>query len=129
MNLRKRIISGALAVLGAGSALTVATVVEPAPAHAYSYYGAMSLSPSTGATGRAWDYPDSTSAQNAAMSVCGYSDCKIVVTMVNGCGAIAKGSDYWGYGWAPSLYRAQSNALYYSGGGYVYDWVCTSGHS
>lgn len=48
--------------------------------------------------------------------------------MRNACGAIAKGDSYWGYGWAASLYTAQSNALYYSGGGYIHDWACTSGH-
>ncbi|MFC0315907.1 DUF4189 domain-containing protein [Gordonia phosphorivorans] len=129
MTIRARLTGAGLAVLGAASVLAVSSAIEPAPAQAANYYGALALSPSTGATGRAWDYSDTTSAQNAARTACGYSDCKVVVAMVNGCGAIARGDAYWGYGAADDLYTAQSYALYYSQGGYVYDWLCTSGHS
>ncbi|NLG47185.1 DUF4189 domain-containing protein [Gordonia sp. (in: high G+C Gram-positive bacteria)] len=128
MNIRKRLAAAALVAVGFGTALTVPTVVDPAPAAAANYYGALALSPSTGATGRALDYPDWSSASNAALSWCGYTDCKVVVRMRNACGAIAKSNSYWGYGWAANLYTAQSNALYYSGGGYIHDWACTSGH-
>lgn len=129
MNIRRRLVAAGLAALGAGAALGISSAVDPAPAHAYNYYGALALSPSTGATGRAWDYQDATSARNAANGACGYSDCRVVVSMVNGCAAIAKSPSYWGYGGAASLSTAQSYALYYAGGGYIYDWVCTSGHS
>ncbi|WP_448223211.1 DUF4189 domain-containing protein [Gordonia iterans] len=129
MSIRKRLVSAGLAVVGAGAVLGVSNVVEPAPAHAVNYYGALALSPSTGATGRAWDYQDTVSARNAARAACGYTDCRVVVAMVNGCGAIAKSSQYWGYGGALNLRTAQSYALYYAGGGYIYDWLCTSGHS
>ncbi|MEZ5212050.1 MULTISPECIES: DUF4189 domain-containing protein [unclassified Gordonia (in: high G+C Gram-positive bacteria)] len=129
MNIRKRLAVVGLAVLGAGTALTVSAVADPAPAHAYAYYGALALSPSTGATGRAWDYQDAASASSAAVGACGYTDCKVVVHIVNGCGAIASSPSYWGYGGASDLYTAQSNALYNAGGGYIYDWLCTSGHA
>ncbi|QRY63677.1 DUF4189 domain-containing protein [Gordonia sp. PDNC005] len=129
MNIRKRLATAGLIAVGVGSALTVPSIVDPAPAHAYSYYGAIALSPSTGQTGRAWDYDNSRDAANVAMSYCSYSDCKVVTEFVNGCGAIAKGTSYWGYGWASNLYDAESYARYYSEGGYIYDWVCTSGHS
>ena len=130
MNIRKRLVTAGLIALGVGSALTVPTALDPAPADAaYSYYGAMALSPSTGQVGRAWDYPSSSQASSAAVSACYYDDCKVVTRFVNGCGAIAKGTSYWGYGAAASLYEAQSYARYYSEGGYIYDWVCTTGHS
>lgn len=128
MKIRKRLATAALVTAGVGAALTVPTVVDPAPAAAANYYGAIALSPSTGATGRALDYPDWSSASNAALSWCGYTDCKVVVQMRNACGAIAKSTSYWGYGWASDLYTAQSNALYYAGGGHIHDWACTSGH-
>ncbi|ALG84385.1 DUF4189 domain-containing protein [Gordonia phthalatica] len=128
MKIRKRLANAALVAAGVGAALTVPTIVNPAPAAAANYYGAIALSPSTGATGRALDYPDWSSASNAALSWCGYTDCQVVVRMRNACGAIAKSSGYWGFGWAADLYTAQSNALYNSGGGYVHDWACTSGH-
>lgn len=126
--IRRSLATIALVVAGVGAALTVPSAISPAPANAANYYGAIALSPSTGATGRALDYPDYSSASNAALSWCGYTDCKVVVRMRNACGAIAKSDSYWGYGWAADLYTAESNALYYSGGGYVYDWACTSGH-
>jgi len=129
MNIRRRLVTAALAVLGTGAALTVPTAIDPAPADAVNYYGALALSPSTGATGRAWDYPNSREANSAANGACGYTDCRVVASFVNGCGAIASSPSYWGYGWASDLYTAQSIALNYAGGGYVYDWLCTSGHS
>ncbi|MFM9376505.1 DUF4189 domain-containing protein [Gordonia sp. VNK21] len=129
MNITRRLITAGLAAVGAGAALTVGASVDPAPAHAYDYYGALALSPSTGATGRAWDYPSESQAANAAQGACGYTDCRVVTTFVNGCGAIASSPSYWGYGRAPDLWTAQSYALSAAGGGYIYDWVCTSGHS
>ncbi|GAA2387614.1 MULTISPECIES: DUF4189 domain-containing protein [Gordonia] len=128
ISLRKRLATAALVTAGVGAALTVPAAITPAPAHAANYYGAIALSPSTGATGRAIDYPDWSSASNAALSWCGYSDCQVVVQMRNACGAISKSSSYWGYAWGADLYTAESNALYYSGGGYIHDWACTSGH-
>ncbi|WP_026918833.1 DUF4189 domain-containing protein [Gordonia shandongensis] len=129
MRIRQRLAAVTMVVAGVGAGLTVSATVDPAPAAAVNYYGALSLSPSTGATGRAWDYPDAVSANRAANGACGYTDCRVVTRMTNGCGAIAKGTSYWGYGAAADLYTAQANAIYYSEGGYVYDWLCTSGHS
>lgn len=128
MSIRKRIVTAGLVALGVGAALTVPSVVDPAPANAANYYGAIALSPSTGQTGRSWDYQDSSRAAQTAMSYCYYDDCRVVTQFVNGCGAIAQSSRYWGYGTGSSLAEAQSYARYNAEGGYIYDWVCTSGH-
>ncbi|MCF8604112.1 DUF4189 domain-containing protein [Gordonia sp. HY442] len=129
MSIRTRLVTASLIALGVGSALTVPSFVDPAPADAASYYGAIALSPSTGQTGRSWDYQDPSRAADTAMSYCYYDDCHIVVQFSNGCGAIAQSSTYWGYGSGSSLAEAESYARYNAEGGYIYDWVCTSGHS
>ncbi|GAA4660359.1 DUF4189 domain-containing protein [Gordonia humi] len=129
MSIRARIVTAGLIALGVGSAVVVPAAVAPAPAHAATYFGAIAFSPSTGATGRAWDYPNSSQAQSAAMNVCYQSDCKVVSWFADGCGAIASSPSYWGFGSASNLYDAEAQARYNAGGGYIYDWVCTSGHS
>ncbi|MGC4932466.1 DUF4189 domain-containing protein [Gordonia sp. DT30] len=128
MSIRKRLVASAAAVGAVGAAVVVPAALEPAPANAYgNYYGAIALNTSSGSTGRAWDYDSYGQASSAALNACGYG-CKVVVSFVNGCGAVASSPSYWGYGRGPSLYSAQSNALYSAGGGEIYTWVCTSGH-
>lgn len=129
MSIRKRLVASAVAAGAVGAALVAPAALDTAPAaHAYgNYYGAIALNTSTGDAGRAWDYDSSAEASNAALDACGYG-CKVVVQFVNGCGAVASSPSYWGYGRGPSLYSAQSNALYAAGGGDIYTWVCTSGH-
>ena len=129
MSIRKRIATVGMVAAGVGMALTVPSALDPAPAAAANYYGAIGFSPSTGATTRAWDYPSEQAAADAALSICYQSDCKVAVTFVNGCGAIAESPNYWGYGRGSSLAEASAHARYNAGGGYIYDWVCTSGHS
>lgn len=129
MTLRRRFAVAALSLTAAASALVAPALTEQAPADAaYNYYGALALSTSTGAVGRALDYPSYSAASAAARQYCPASDCKVVAQFVNGCGAIATSPSYWGYGTAPRLYTAQSTALYYAGGGSIYYWACTSNH-
>ncbi|NDK92608.1 DUF4189 domain-containing protein [Gordonia desulfuricans] len=129
MSFRTRLTAAAATVGALGTALVLPAAIEPAPANAYTnYYGAIALNTSTGAYGRSWDYGSYGQARSAALGSCGYG-CRVVTDFVNGCGAVASSTNYWGYGRAPSLYRAQSNALSAAGGGYIYTWVCTSGHS
>ncbi|WP_040510573.1 DUF4189 domain-containing protein [Gordonia soli] len=130
-SLRRRLAITALSVAAVGGALGGTALGDPAPANAaYNYYGAIALSPSTGATGRALDAPNVFSARGVAIRYCGYADCRVVATFVNGCGAIARSPYYYGYGRAPSLYRAQISALYNAGpGAHIHDWACTSNHS
>lgn len=130
MSIRRLLALAAIAVVALGGALIGPAVSNPAPAGAYAYYGSMALSPATGAVGRSWDYPDQASAERAAISYCGYNDCQVVVSVRNGCAALAASSTYYGYGAAPNLYSAQQAALYYAGSGsQLYSWFCTSGHS
>lgn len=127
MNIR-RLIAAAAGVGALSTALVAPAALAPAPAQAYgNYYGAIAINPSTGSVGRSWDYDSYGAATSAALGACGYG-CKVATSFVNGCGAIASSPSYWGYGRGPSLYSAQSAALYSAGGGYIYTWVCTSGH-
>lgn len=128
MTLRKRFVAAAASVGALGAVLVAPAALDPAPAHAYgNNYGSIALNTSTGTFGRSWDYDSYAQADAAAVGACG-AGCRVVVNFVNGCGAVSSSPSYWGYGRGASLYTAQSNALYASGGGEIYTWVCTSGH-
>jgi serine/threonine-protein kinase len=93
----------ALAFLGLGAAT----------AHADSF-GAISLSPKTGATGWSYDYSSRLEAEEVAQSHCDRNarDCRVAIWFKNGCGAVARGADGgWGSDWAPGSRRAQRAAL------------------
>ncbi|MFE2996179.1 DUF4189 domain-containing protein [Nocardia sp. NPDC059246] len=126
----KKIVSGAAVMVAAAGSLLAATA---APANAYQdyYYGAIALSPSTGHIGYSYDYSDSPSAQNAAMSSCPQADCHIVARFANGCGAIAYSSrdGYYTFGAASSRSAAKSQALgRNSGDATIIHWNCTTGY-
>ncbi|MEC3914780.1 DUF4189 domain-containing protein [Nocardia sp. CDC160] len=126
----KKIVSGAAVMVAAAGSLLVGTA---APANAYQdyYFGAIALSVSTGHIGYSYDYDDSPSAQNAAMSSCTYNDCKIVAKFANGCGAIAYSSrsGYYTFGAASSRIAAKNQALSRnSGDATIIHWNCTTGY-
>ena len=58
----------------------VATSFVTSPAQADNF-GAIAYSPSTGASGRSWDYPSRAGAENAALNKCRQytSNCKVRV--------------------------------------------------
>ncbi|MDL9937523.1 DUF4189 domain-containing protein [Gordonia sp. ABSL1-1] len=78
-------------------AVIVPGAVAPAPAHAQTYYGAIAIS-GDGSWGRALNYPSAGAANRAAWNECPRTDCKVVATFANGCGAVIKHTDYWGFG-------------------------------
>lgn len=98
----------------------------PAPVRRPDYYGAIAVS-SDGANGRSWDYPSASAAQNAALNNCS-GNCKVLVTFVNSCGAVAYNPDtnrYWG-GKGDSQTEAENDAIARAGGGRWIAAVCTT---
>ncbi|GAA4973493.1 hypothetical protein GCM10023205_45000 [Yinghuangia aomiensis] len=98
----------------------------PAPTRRPDHYGAIAVA-SNGANGRAWDYPTASAAQTAALNNCP-GNCKVLVTFVNSCGAVAYNSNanrYWG-GKGDSEAEAQNDAISNAGGGRWIAVVCTT---
>lgn len=76
-------------------------------------YGAIAYSPSTGAFGRSWDYPNRRGAERRALNGCRAHarDCRVAIWFRNACGALAVGNrGGWGSGWGNSRSRAQNEA-------------------
>lgn len=103
------------------------TLVAPA-AQAAAYYGAIAVA-DDGTFGRSWDYPSRGAAEQAARNSCGYTDCQVLASFSNGCGAVAATSRAYAGGAGSSLYTARSRAITRAGGGYILTWQCTSGHA
>ncbi len=98
-------------------------------------YGAMAYSVSTGSHGYSYDYATPQQATNVAIRFCEQyaqaGDCKSLVVFKNGCGALARASDYSaGSGWGANRAAAESYALQscqrYGPNCKVIRWVCTS---
>jgi len=104
-----------------------------AAAHADSF-GAISLSPATGATGWSHDYSSRWEAEEVAQSHCyKYAgDCRVAIWFKNACGAVARGPDGWGADWAAGRRQAQRAALAacsnHSYGCEVIRWQCSGGY-
>ncbi|MET9024632.1 MULTISPECIES: DUF4189 domain-containing protein [Nocardia] len=99
--------------LAAVSAATCAVVGAPAgAAHAATYYGALALSPSTGAVTSAVDYASAAAADAAARAQCGVTDCQTVVQFWNACGSVVRGADgKHGWAWGPTRAEAERRAI------------------
>jgi hypothetical protein len=121
--MRERVFAGAL--------LAMALMLSPASANA-EWFGAIAYSPSTGAQGYSYDYPDRWSAENRALQECNARSggCRVAVWFRNACGALAVGNSGWGSGWGNNQRRAEAEALgvcrRHSRGCSVVRWVCTS---
>jgi len=117
------------------SALTAMVLLcaGTAVAHADSF-GAISLSPATGATGWSHDYSSRWEAEDVAQSHCykNADDCRVAIWFKNGCGAVARGPDGWGADWAAGSRQAQRAALAscsnHSYGCQVIRWQCSGGY-
>jgi hypothetical protein len=102
-------------------------------AHAESF-GAISLSPATGATGWSHDYTSRWEAEEVAQSNCykNAGDCRVAIWFKNGCGAVARGPDGWGADWAAGSSQAQRAAIAscsnHSYGCQVIRWQCSGGY-
>jgi hypothetical protein len=96
---------------------------SPPPQH----WGAIAVA-HDGSVGKAWDYDTASAAQRRALNECPRSGCKVLVTFVNSCGAIAFNSHtnkYWG-GRGATQTAAERNAISNAGGGRWITWVCTT---
>lgn len=107
--------------------------VSAATAHADSF-GAISLSPATGATGWSHDYSSRWEAEDVAQSHCykNAGDCRVAIWFKNACGAVARGNDGWGAEWATGSRQAQRAALAacsnHTYGCQVIRWQCSGGY-
>jgi hypothetical protein len=108
--------------------LAVILLMLPGAAFAEEW-GAIAYSPRTGADGYSHNYDSKSQAQNAAMSDCNPSDCRIAVNFYNACGALAVGRGGWGGDWGMTRGEAQSNAIavceQYANNCRVQRWVCS----
>ncbi len=112
----------AAVVASLASVVGMTLAVAPA-ANAASYWGAIAYSTSTGSGGRAWDHPTKQSANNMALSYCGYTDCQVLVSFTE-CGAVAENSNSRAGGYGPTLQLAMSEALNHAPGGWILSWQC-----
>lgn len=92
--------------------ISLLTAVAGPAAHAADTYGAIAYSETTGAFGSATGYPSYARAELAAVRRCGQLDCAAVVSVRNGCAALAVGLGY-AYGWGrdASSASAESRAM------------------
>ena len=78
------------------------------------YYGAFSYSPSTAAVGWGFDYPTRQEAEQSAMLNCRKhaGDCRLAITVRNGCAAIALGERKLVAMSGPTMRLAERAALF-----------------
>ncbi|MEU9118854.1 DUF4189 domain-containing protein [Streptomyces sp. NPDC048506] len=91
------------------------------------YYGSIAVG-RDGSMGKAWDYRSVSAADQGALSRCSGVGCKVLVSFVNGCGAIAfnpNTNQYWG-GRGDTATEAEQNAISHAGGGRWLTYVCTT---
>ncbi|MEU1207423.1 DUF4189 domain-containing protein [Nocardia sp. NPDC005825] len=94
----------------AGALLTGTMGTAHADGDLYGAFAIANLDDSTHIVGR-WNYPDQASADAAAMSECGYSNCFIKLRWVNGCAAYSRRDNdlFWAIG--ATRAEAERNAL------------------
>ncbi|WP_326798101.1 DUF4189 domain-containing protein [Streptomyces sp. NBC_01808] len=99
----------------------------PPPPPPPKNYGAIAVNRS-GGYARSWDYDSSAEARAAALKRCNRSDCKVLTTFVNGCGAVAYNSSTRRYhgGSGDSPGEATRDAIARAGGGRWITYVCTT---
>ncbi len=104
---------GKSALVAAVTSSAAVTVFAAAPAEAAGkYYGTFGISWSTGKTIASVDHPSKVAADAAAIRDCGVYDCELVLRIVDGCGAIARGADgKWGWAAGGSLADAEQAAV------------------
>jgi hypothetical protein len=103
--------------------LIAATIVATAPtAHAATNYGAIAYAPN-GQAGASHNYSTRADAEANAVSACGLSACKVLVSFTD-CGAVAENATKYQGGYGPTLAAAQADALAKLGGGHIDSWAC-----
>jgi serine/threonine-protein kinase len=92
-------------------------------------FAAVAYSPSTGATGAAWNYSCAGEAQESAMGACEQADCTSPMWVENGCIALAKGSGGWGWAWngdrGLARYQALQSCSNYGSGCHIVQSACS----
>lgn len=98
-------------------------VLAPAANASSTYWGAIAVA-QDGTIGKAWDYRWRSDAESAALSSCGYSDCR-VLTSFTACGAVAHswGAGMYNGGYGPNRSSAENAASVYTDS-YVVASVC-----
>jgi len=105
----------ALAVGGMAAVTAMSAVLAPA-AGADGYVGAIAISDSHKRYGRTTDAATKSAATAAAISTCGYTDCKVLVTFT-ACGAVAENDTAYAGGVGATLTAAEIDAVKNLGGG------------
>lgn len=117
-------------VLAVACMATALIFVLPAASMAESY-GAIALSPTSGATGWSHSFSTRRGAEQQALDGCyrHASDCRTAIWFRNACGAVATGRRGWGAGWGDDRYGAEQAALYScernSHGCRIIRWQCS----
>lgn len=73
---------------GQQAALAASDTKKPAKGRAH---GAIAWHAETGRLGYSYDFPNARAANVAALNECAHQRCEIMISIVNECGAIAKG--------------------------------------
>lgn len=112
---------------------TSVSTPQPEPA---GLFGAIAFSPSTGDSGRSWNWRSQGEAEAAALQACTRGprrpqDCRSGIWMRDACGAVAMGAGgRWGWSWNTSVRVARDSALRSCGGVeicYLVASVCSDG--
>lgn len=90
------------------AAAIAALVLMGAPAHAQGVYGALAISPSTGAYGFGYNYDTDAQARERAMNECRKhaQDCRVYTTFQRQCISIARAGNN-AFGWALGYSREE----------------------
>jgi hypothetical protein len=118
---------------GVGAAATLAglAVTTAVPAHAADSFASIYYSPATTVYGWAANAPSRAAAEDAANGYChqyGGTDCEMAAWAVNGCVALATGSNGSWHGWyGPTIPAAEQAALAKNGGGTIAVSKCSAG--
>ncbi|WP_139140946.1 protein kinase domain-containing protein [Streptomyces oceani] len=103
------------------------TYDAPDPTPTLNEWGAIAVG-QDGSNGRSWDYDTESAAKSGALSQCSGTNCKVVTTFHNGCGAVAynESTRYYHGGSGDTAAEAKRDAQNNVGGGRVVTWACTT---
>ncbi|QLY30364.1 DUF4189 domain-containing protein [Nocardia huaxiensis] len=105
----------AFGIVAAGAAALISGGMGTA--NAASYYGSIAVGDlgDRWAIGVTWNYQDQGRADDEALDQCGWTNCRVQVRFVNGCGAVADRDGRLYSGTGATLAEAERNALAASG--------------
>lgn len=106
----------AAVAVGSMAMVTAMSAVVAPPASADDQWGAIAISDAHKVYGRTLHASTKSAAMSGATSVCGFSDCKVLVAFT-ACGAVAENAVKYAGGTGPTLTAAQLDAVRNLGGG------------